>query len=152
MNPWRGVTNMISISFSGIKMLWLLGGFAPQTPSHIINLFIFHAPLFTTTTEKWRHEEICTSWDALRKILLWQCTPSLDHAQIQTNAYRHMGSILTSYWYFVEQNEMPEWSQLWDWAFQQAHVTRDQWTYALTRIMFAEKQHKFQCMYVSESS
>ena len=64
----------------------------------------------------------------------------------------HMGSILTSYWYFVEHDEMPEWNQLWDWAFQQAYVTRDQWTYTLTRIMFAEKHHKFQCMYVSESS
>ena len=46
-----GVTNMISISFSGIKMLWLLGGFVPQTPSPIIIFFIFHAPLFTTATE-----------------------------------------------------------------------------------------------------
>ena len=147
-----GVTNMISISFSGIKMLWLLGGWTPQTPSPIINFFIFHVPLFTTTTEKWRHEEICICWDALSQILLWQCTLSLDHTWVQTNAYRHMGSILTSYWYFVEQNEMPEWNQLWDWAFQQAYVTRDQWTYTLTRIMFAKKHHKFQCMYVSESS
>ena len=48
-----GVTNMISISFSGIKMSRLLGGFAPQTPFPIIIFFIFHAPLFTTTTEKW---------------------------------------------------------------------------------------------------
>ena len=36
-----GVTNMISISFSGIKMLWLLGGEAPQTPSPITIFFIF---------------------------------------------------------------------------------------------------------------
>ena len=49
-----------------------------------------------------------------------------------------MGSILTSYWYFVEQDEMPEWNQLLDCAFQQAYVTRDQWTYTLTRIMFAD--------------
>ena len=34
----------------------------------------------------------------------------------------HMGSTLTSYWYFVEQNEMPEWNQLLDWAFQQAYT------------------------------
>ena len=71
---------------------------------------------------------------------------------LHVSAHKDMGSILTSYWYFVEQNEMPEWKQLWDWAFQEAYVTRDQWTYTLTRIMFAEKHHKFQCMYVSESS
>ena len=56
-----GVTNMISISFSGIKMLWLLGGEAPQIPSPIIIFFIFHAPLFTTTPEKmktWRDMHI----------------------------------------------------------------------------------------------
>ena len=94
MEGW-GVTNMISISFSGIKMLWLLGGKAPQmlwplggkvpqTPSPIIIFFIFHAPLLTTTTEKWKHEEICICWDALSQILLLQCTPSLDHTQVQT--------------------------------------------------------------------
>ena len=75
----RGSQNMISISFSGIKMLWLLRGEAhPPTPCLIINFvnlscplftpppppptprhpvlslifLIFHAPIFTTTTEK----------------------------------------------------------------------------------------------------
>ena len=61
-------------------------------------------------------------------------------------------SILTSYWYFVEQNKMPEWNQIWDWALQQAYLTSDQWTYTLNRIMFVEKHHKFQCIYVSENS
>ena len=60
MNPWGGgVTNMISISFLWHQNALASGGLRPQTPSHIINLFIFHAPLFTTTTEKCRHEEIC---------------------------------------------------------------------------------------------
>ena len=36
-----GVTNMISISFSGIKMLWLLGSEAPQTPSESLNYHLF---------------------------------------------------------------------------------------------------------------
>ena len=57
---------------------------------------------------------------------------------VLTKAYRHKGSILTSYWYFVEQNEMPEWNQIWNWAFQQAYLTGDQWTYDLTRIIFAD--------------
>ena len=48
----RGVTNMISISFPGIKMLWLLGGFPPppnNSPSfiHFFKSLMppFHPPL-----------------------------------------------------------------------------------------------------------
>ena len=45
-----------------------------------------------------------------------------------------------------------EWNAEREPTFQQAYVTRDQWTNTLTRIMFAQKHHTFQCMYVSESS
>ena len=160
--PKWGGQNFIYESIGGGAQIWFpfpflaskcsgFWGASPQTPSHIINFFIFHVPLFTTTTEKWRLEEICI---CLVPSVRSFCGNAHCHLimQVQTNAYRHMGSILTSYWYFVEQNEMPEWNQLWDWAFQQAYVTRNQWTYTLTRIMFAENHHKFQCMYVSESS
>ena len=43
---------MIFISFSGIKILWLLGGEAPKTTSPIINFLNFYAPFFTTTATK----------------------------------------------------------------------------------------------------
>ena len=133
-----GVTNMISISFSGIRMLWL--------PPPIINFSSF-MPHFSPPLLK--YEEIWIAYAEMPSVgLFCECTPSPDYTQVQTNAYRHMGSILTSYWYFVEQTEMSEWNQLWDWAFQQAYVTRDQWTYTLTRIRFAEKHHTFQCLYV----
>ena len=146
-----GVTNMISISFSGIKMLWLLGGFAPQTPSPIINFLIFHAPTFYHHHRKMKRYAYA-EMPSVRSF----CGNAHRHLIIreyrQMHIDMHMGSFLASYWYFVEQNEMPEWNQLWDWAFQQAYVTRHQWAYTLTRIMLAEKHHKFQCMYVSESS
>ena len=153
MNPWGGGSQIwFPFPFLASKCCGFWGASPPRPP--VISIFFssFMPHFLPWPPKKWRHEEICICWDALRQILLWQCIPSLDHAQIQTNAYRYMGSILTSYWYFVEQNEIPEWSQLWDWASQQAYVTRDQWTYTLTRIMFAEKHHKFQFMYVSESS
>ena len=77
-----GVTNMISVSFSGIKMLWLLGGgFAPQTPSPII-IFSSFLPHFSPPPPKNGNKKRCC--DALGQILLWQCTPSLDHTQVQT--------------------------------------------------------------------
>ena len=127
------------------------GGLYTQTPSPIINFIIFHAPLFTNNNRKMKRY----AYAEMPSVRFFYGNA---HRHLIIRKYRqmhidmHMGSILTSYWYFVEQNEMPEWNQLWDWAFQQAYVTRYQWTYTLTRIMFAEKHHKFQSMYVSESS
>ena len=83
-----GVTNMISISFSGIKM--------PPLISLIVSSFMPHfspPPPKNEDMKRYAYAEM----PSLSQILLWQCTPSLDHAQVQTNAYRHMGSILTSY-------------------------------------------------------
>ena len=53
MGGGGGVTNMISISFSGIKMLWLLGGFAPQDPlSHHYFFFSSFMPHFSPPPPK----------------------------------------------------------------------------------------------------
>ena len=80
----RGVTNMISISFSGIKMLWFLGGFAPQTPSPIFIFFSSFKPHFSPPPPKNENRKKYAYAKMPSVILLWQCIPSLDHTQVQT--------------------------------------------------------------------
>ena len=118
------------------------GGLCPQTPSHIINFFIFHAPLFTTTTEK--------CWDALSQILLWQCTPSLDHAQVQTNAYRHMGNIFNKLLIFCWTEWNAGMEPTLGLSLSTGICNQRPVNLPFNQIMCAKKHHKFQCMYVSE--
>ena len=115
----------------------------PRPPLLSLIFLIFHAPLFTTATEKWRHEEICIfkffCGNAHRHLIIRK------YRQMHVDIYgKYFNKLLIFCW--------TEWNAGMEPTFQPAYVTRDQWTYTLTRIMFAEKHHKFQCMYVWESS
>ena len=126
--------------FSGIKMLWLLGwdgggvGANPQSPLSFIHVLILDAPFPPPTAEKknmhmlmWKHSQILLRQFVYSvAINTWAHTNALRVIQIETSIMI-MGSTLTRYWYFIEQNER-EWNQFWGWAFQQACVTRDKWT------------------------
>ena len=105
---------MISISFSGIKMLWLLGGLPPR-PSLISLIFLSFMPHFFSPQPP-KNEDIKRYAYAKMPSVRFFCGNAHRHLIMRkyTNAYKHMGSILTSYWWFVEQNEMPEWNQLWN--------------------------------------
>ena len=85
MEGW-GVTNMISISFSGIKMLWLLGGKAPQMlwplggkapPDPLSHHYFFH---LSCPTSHYHHRKMET-W---RDMHMLRCPQSDSFVAVHT--------------------------------------------------------------------
>ena len=94
--PKWGGQNFIYESIGGGSQIWFpfpflaskcsgFWGAKPPRPPLLSLFFASFMPHFSPSlTKNGKHEEIFICWDALSQILLWQCTPSLDHTQVQT--------------------------------------------------------------------
>ena len=135
MNPWGGGHKYDFHFLFWNQNALASAGLRPQTPSPIINfLNLLKCPTFH------HHHRKMKTW---RDMHMLRCP--------QSDSWSLYGKYFNKLWIFCWREWNARMEPTLGQSFSTAYVTRDEWT-ALTRIVFAEKHHKFLCMYVLESS